>query len=409
MKNKVINAATCDVREAAEESFAGFDSVTINAATLITGARAKELMNKYPVTLNVATVIEVPEDQDITVKSINGKGEIGPDADGTGVFLMVNGKLTIADGSLEAVKSYYRIMVNGKILMPKSYQGQFSNITANGATEYYPDGAFILRGDTEVDDLFVMRAANTLYYCSGTLFFLDTALNTENLLEKGLRFTGRNIVVAESLLTKLVSQFDEEAEIIRVPDGTKHIDDDLELKPKTIKRYGTKLFVSGDVSIQDAEALSALEYLYADGDVSIRKDLEDAFEEIESVYDELKVIDPDMGYISDRPMLKVGPSVLKKYPAGVRIEDCAKVTLSEDLSPEDIMEKLHISDCALVVCSKEQEEAVNMIAEDVAMVKFSGQGEEETEDEKAMVGGILGGFFGKLKDTQVINAAEYKM
>ena len=60
------------------------------------------------------------------------------------------------------------------------------------------------------------------------------------------------------------------------------------------------------------------------------------------------------------------------------------------------MEKLHISDCALVICSKEQEEAVNMIAEDVAMVKVSGQGEEETEDEKGM-------------DTQLINAAEYKM
>ena len=73
------------------------------------------------------------------------------------------------------------------------------------------------------------------------------------------------------------------------------------------------------------------------------------------------------------------------------------------------MEKLHISDCALVVCSKEQEEAVNVIAEDVAMVKVSCLGEEEAEDEDGMAGGILGGFFGKLKDTQVINAVEYKM
>ena len=408
MKNKVINAATCDVREATEDSFAGFDNITINAATLITGAHAKELMNKYPVTLNVATVIEVPEGQDIIVKSINGKGEIGPDSDGTGVFLMINGKLTIADGSLDAVKSYYRIMVNGKILMPKSYQGQLSNITANGKTEYYPDGAFILKGNTEIDELFIMRAANTLYYCPGDLFFLDTALDTEKLLGKGLRFAGRKIVVAESLLAKLVSQFDEEAEIVRVPDGTKHIDDDLELKPKTIRRYGTKLFVSGNVSIQDAEALSALEYLYAEGDVSVVKELEEAFEEIESVFDELKVIDPDMGYLSDRPMLKVGPAVLKKYPAGVRIDDCAKVTISEDLSPEDIMEKLRISGCALVVCSKEQEEAVNMIAKDVAMINVSEQ-DQGDETEECMVGGILGGILGKLKDTQVINAAEYKM
>ena len=57
--------------------------------------------------------------------------------------------------------------------------------------------------------------------------------------------------------------------------------------------------------------------------------------------------------------------------------------------------------------SKEQEEAVNMIAEDVAMIKISGQDQEESAD--GMVDGILGGFFGRLKDAQVINAAEYKM
>lgn len=406
MKNKVINAATCDARGVTEDSLAGFDSITVNAAFLITDARAKELMNKYPVTLNVATVLDVPEGRNIAIKFINGKGEIGPDADGTDVFLLVNGKLTIADGSLDAVKSYYRIMVNGKLLMPASYQGQFSNITANGKTEYYPDGAFILKRDTEVDDLFVLRAANTLYYCPGDLFFLDLGLHTEKLLEKGLRFAGQRIIIAESLLDKLVSRFSEEAEILRVPDGTKRVDDDLELTSKAVKRYGTKLFVSGDVSIHEGEALSSMEYLYVDGTVKIDKDLEDAFDGLECVYDELKIIDPNLGCLSDRPMLKVGPAVLKKYPGGVRIEDCAKVMISEELTPEEIMDKLRISDCALVVCSREQEEAVNMIAEDVAMVRVSGQ---EQEGPGGMVDDMLGGFFGKLKDTQVINAAEYKM
>lgn len=80
--------------------------------------------------------------------------------------------------------------------------------------------------------------------------------------------------------------------------------------------------------------------------------------------------------------------------------------ISEELTPEEIMDKLQISDCALVVCSKEQEEAVNMIAEDVAMVRVSGQ---KQEGPGGMVDDMLGGFFGRLKDTQVINAAEYKM
>ena len=357
--------------------------------------------------MNVANVLEVPDGQNITVKSINGKGEIGPDADGTGVFLMVNGKLLVADGSAEAVKSYYKIMVNGKVLMPKSMEGQFANFQVNGKTEYYPNGASILKADTAIDDLFIQRAANTLYYCSGNLFFLDNGINAEALIQKGLKIAARKITIAESLVDRLISQFDEEAEIVRVPDGTVLIDDDLELKQKTIKKYGTKLLVTGDVSIMDAEALSSLEYLFVDGTVRVAKDLAEAFDEVESVYDVLKVIDPEQGLLSDRPMLKVGASVLKKYPHGVRIEDCAKVTLSEDLSPEDIMEKMKISDCAVVVCMKEQEEAVNMIAEDVAMIKIAGQDQEDSGD--GMVDGILSGFFGKLKDAQVINAAEYKM
>ena len=408
-KNKMINAATCDARAVTEESLAGYENITINAAILIVNERSKELLNKYPVTMNAATVLEIPDGENISVQSINGKGEIGPDADGTGVFLIVNGKLFIADGSQDAVRSYYRIMVNGKVLMPKSYEGRFTNIQVRGKTEYYPDGATILKPDTEIDNLFVLRAANTLYYCSGNLFFLDPGIDTEKLLSKGLKFTAKKVVIAESLIGKLVSLIDEEAEIVKVPDGTKLISDDLDLKPKTIKKYGTRLCVTGDVSIKDAEALSSLEFLFADGTVSVNKDLEDTFDEIESVYDALRIIDPDLGLISDRPMVKVGAAVLGKYPKGVRVKDCAKVTLSADLSAEDIMEKLHIVDCAMVVCSKEQEEAVNMIAEDVAMIRMSGQDADDEDGEDGMIGGMLGSFLGRLKDTQIINAAEYKM
>ena len=181
----------------------------------------------------------------------------------------------------------------------------------------------------------------------------------------------------------------------------------VELKTKIIRKYGTKLCVCGNVSIQESEALASLEYLFADGTVSVDKELEDAFDEIDSVYTRLKVIDPELGYITDRPMVKIGTAVLKKYPKGVQLEDCATVRLSKELSAEDIIAKLHISDCAVVVCTKEQEEAVSVIAEDVAMIGALGQEQEGGDDEKE--GGIFGSFLNELKDTQVINAAEYKM
>ena len=409
MKTKVINSAVCDARAVTEESLKAFERIIINSSVLIVGEDSKDLLNKYPVTMNVANVLELPAGQNINVQTINGKGEIGPESDGAGSFLMVNGRLTIADGSLDAVKSFYGIHVNGKVLMPRSFEGRFPNIKVNGKIGYYPDGATILKTDTRIDALFILRASNSLYYSSGNLYFLDTELDTEKMIEKGMKFSARKIVIAESLVRTLVSLFDEEAEIVKVPDGTQLIDDDLELKPKTIKKYGTKLCVTGDVSIKDADALSSLEYLFADGTVSVNKDLEEVFDEIESVYDELRVIDPDLGLIADRPIVKVGTSVLEKYPKGVRVEDCAKVTLSEDLSVEDIMDKLHIADCAMVVCSKEQEEAVNMISEDVAVIRVAGQNPEDEDEQDGIIDGGFGSFLGKLRDTQIINAAEYKM
>ncbi len=406
-KNKMINAAVCDAREVTEESLAGYENITINAAALIVGEHSKELLNRYPVTMNAANVLEIPDGLDVSVQSINGTGEIGPDADGSGVFLIANGKLHIVDGSRDALKSYYRILVNGKVLMPKSYEGQFPNIQVSGKTEYYPDGASILKADTQIDDLFISRASSTLYYSSGNILFLDNGIDTEKMISCGFRFAAKKIIITESLIGRLISLFDEEAEIVKVPDGALFVKGDLELKPKTIKKYGTRLCVSGDVTIHNAEALSSLEYLFADGTVNVSPDLEDAFDEIESLYDELKITDPDLGSVSDRPFVKIGEAVLKQYPKGVLIKDCAKVTLSETLSTEDILEKLHIEDCAIVACTKEQEEAVHVIAKDVGMIQASGQTQEDEED--GMVSGMLGSFFGRLKDTQMINAAEYKM
>lgn len=397
MKNKKIKAVSCDARNVSEDSLAGFDKVSINAATLILGEHAKELFNKYPVTLNTATTIEVPDDKDIVYKTVNGKHEIEPEADGTDVLLIVNGKLTISNDSKEAVKTFYKIIVNGKVLLPKSLKGSLSNMIVNGKADYYPDGAVILKNYTEIDDIFVLRASSTFYYCPGTLFFLDQTIDADKLISNGIRFSAKSVVIAESLLSKLVLLFDEETDIVRVPDGTNLIDDDLDLMPKTIKKYGTKLYVCGDISIEDAESLASLEYLFTEGNVTLRKDLEDSFDKINSVYDELVIIDPDIEYVIGHSKAYVGATMLNNKPKGVIVEDCAKVQLSEELTSEDILNKLKISDCALVACAKKQEEAVHMIATDVARIRATdGEGGNEKENEIS-------------SDTQIINTVDYIM
>ena len=50
-----------------------------------------------------------------------------------------------------------------------------------------------------------------------------------------------------------------------------------------------------------------------------------------------------------------------------------------------------------------------MIVEDVAMIQVSGQGSDDEDGEDGGTLGMLGSFLGKLKDTQIINTAEYEM
>ena len=57
----------------------------------------------------------------------------------------------------------------------------------------------------------------------------------------------------------------------------------------------------------------------------------------------------------------------------------------------------------MVICTKEQEEAVSIIAEDVAMIGAQGRNRKVARMK------IFGSFLNELKDNQVINAAEYKM
>lgn len=393
MKNKVINTALCDAREVKEENLQGFEDITVNAACLIVNDRAKDVLNRYPVTLNVASTIEIPED--IRLKIVNGKEELGPDADGKDLFLLVNGSLTIRNGSLEAANSYSGIQVNGRVLMPESDRGKVRNLNVNGETLYYPDEASLLKPDTEIDRLFLARATHPFYHCPGWIFFLDTEIKQALGADRKIRFSAEKIIIDESLISEMIPRITEETEIICVPSGTRLIQDDLELKKNTVQKFGSKLFVCGDVTIHDEKAISGLDYLYATGTVRVDKTLEEAFEKIESHYEQYESIDPEAEYLYDRISVRVGSDSLIKNPAGIYIKACAKVILLPDLSPTEIRERIHISDCALVCCNREQEDSVRFVSEDVAVIELSDKekGEENKKETKALT----------------VNAAQYRL
>ena len=72
-KKLLINCASCDARKLQEENCSAYESITVNAATVLASEASKAVMNRLPFALNCANVIEVEGDVDL--RTVNGKAE----------------------------------------------------------------------------------------------------------------------------------------------------------------------------------------------------------------------------------------------------------------------------------------------------------------------------------------------
>ena len=408
MKKMIVNCATCDMRKVSEETLQAYEQIVVNAATVLVTSRAKELVNRYNVTLNAASVQEIPEGENVRVNQQNGAyqltGDGAPQA-GEMAILMVNGSLTIGDDALAAAQAYWSIQVNGSVLLPRSMAGKLSNLSVNGSTDTYPDGAILLRRNAVVDRTFALRIKeNALYWASRRLVFTDPALDVEKLREKGVRFASQTALLCESLAEAVTPLLSEDMDILVIPDGTKFLNGNAKLDKRFLKKHGTRVYVNGDLMVEadGAEAFSQIEYLYVNGQVKIPQDLVDAFEEIDATYDELAIQKPYGKVIEDMVRAAVDTKLLEKYPDGVQVTDCAMVRIAKDVSPELILERLSISDCAKVFCTEEQEAAVSAVSKDVAMIGSMGDMGEDMMD-------LVTGSLHLNPNLKVINASDYVM
>ena len=408
MKKMIVNCATCDMRTVSEETLQSYEQVIVNSAMVLVTAQTKELLNRYNVMLNAADVLEVPAGDDVRVNSHNGAYELTADAApqaGVWAMLMVNGALTIGEDALEAARAYQRIRVNGAVIVPKSMAGKLTNLSVNGSTETYPDGAILLRRNAVIDRTFPLRVReNALYWASRRLVFTDAELNVEKLAEKGVRFASRLALVAESLAEAVTPLLTEDTDILVVPDGTKFANGYAIMDRRFLKKHGTKLYINGDLIVKPeaADVIPEIEYLYVNGQVKIPQDLVDAFEEIGAEYEELVIQKPYGKVIEDVVRAAVDTKLLEKYPDGVQVTDCAMVRIAKDVAPELILERLSIADCAKVFCTEEQEAAVSAVSKDVAMIGSMGEAMDGIAD---MVTGSLH----LNPNVKVINAVDYVM
>ena len=188
----------------------------------------------------------------------------------------------------------------------------------------------------------------------------------------------------------LAPLFADDTELMILPDGTAVLEDDLELSAGTLRRYGTRLYVAGDVTVPEGaeELLGRMEYLHVAGDVLLPAALEEAFYGIPDLeYGSLRVL---LGHaIVGSPQMKLGKAMLDLYPQGVTCVDCAMVGLEETLEPDVIAKKLRFDSCALVRCTEAQENAVLAVSKDVAKVQVRDLRPEDEQETVRMNGVCL--------------------
>ena len=406
-KELIINCAGCDTRNVSEENYTQYENITINASAVLTNETGKAFLNKMPVTLNCANLIEV--ENDVELFTVNGHGEIKctDNPPEKKIVLFANGHLTIEPNTENYLKQCVKIIVNGSVMYPESMGGYLSNMVVNGSSNCYPDEAIILKKNAVIDHLFALRAKNALYWSGKRVIMVDPKLNAEQLKAKGVSFSSKQVIIAESKVEEFLSLIDEKAEFIIVPDGTSVVLDDLTLDESALCRYGKKLYVIGDVSVPfENDCLDSLEYIKINGDAEVPQECKEKFWEVLTEIDgEVKIARAKGTSICDRPHVKITKWMLQQ-DMGIDVKDCMIVEIADDVTRDLITQRLHIEDCCMVRCNEEQEDAVSMISEDVSKID-SKNGNDSSGIEnhtKAALAGII-----KDKDAKIINAASYVM
>lgn len=385
-KNLKVNAAICDVRKITEDVLSIYDSVKINAATVISNQAAQVLLGKYHVKLNSASTTILPENVRFAI--FNGKTVISPSAvvPDEKIFQIINGFLEIEPGSEDALNGYAKIVVNGAVTCPKSIADKAGGLlTVNGQFDTYPDGCIRLKKTAVLDRFFHLRAKQDgVYYAAKRVVALAPDINFEKLAEKNVRFITNKLLVTESLAETAIPFFDEKANISIFPDGCAYVDDDAVLDDTLVKRYGTSLYVDGDLTIPAgaSDLLDKITFLKVDGDLLVARSLKERVLAMDIEYDEIKVVGGTL--IADTASQKITAYMLEQAEDGLSAVDCAHISIGADVTPELLREKLvSIIDCTSVTCtSEEQVSALAFVTvKDVASVSLEGNKEDKHKDE----------------------------
>lgn len=394
-KKLLINCASCDARKIREDDYAHYEAININTSALFTSPEAKAVLNRLPVSIDCAKVIELEGDVDL--RTVNGRGEIRSEdaVPERKFYMLVNGVLNIGPDTRKQLAQCVGMTINGALKCPESVYASLSGVMINGSVACYPDGAIVLKRNAVIDGLFALRAKSALYWAERRMIMVDAELDAEALKSKGASFSAKEVIIARSKVEAMLGLIDERAELTIVPDGTAVVLDDITLDAAALHRHGKRLYVIGDVAVpENASALDELEYLNIRGDARVPEQHREKFlDKLADISGEVKLARPKGASIVDKPIVKVTKWMLEQQPAGIEVIDCAVVKIADDIPKELLAERLRIEDCGVVKCGEELEDTIAMVCENVGRIGG--------ESDSVMAG------LKDMMETKFINAAEY--
>lgn len=395
-KKLMVNTAVMDMTGTREESLAAYSEIKINAATVIVSEEVRPLLSRYGVKINAAAVVGVPNGCKVSV--VNGNSELtAASAAKEATALIVNGALYVSADAEEAIASYEKIFVNGHIYAPESIQGLAGKIQLNGSATYYPDSYRLIRGNLNIDRMFLLRAKEgEQYFITGNLLITDDSLKTDELLRKNLRFRAKTAYLSGAY-EDAAALIDEATAVELIPEGYKVCVSSLHLDESAFHRYGKSICVLGDfIADRGARAhLDSLTDLFVYGCAKIPEADKDAYLQKLRRFGSLSIYKGAL--IGDEGSLAVNGELLAEYEDGVTIEDCGAVIVDPELDAGILREKVHmISDCGAVKCAPDQLGVLRKRAKECGYVGILAEedAEEHADDSD---------------DTVVINAATYAL
>ncbi|MDO4471092.1 MAG: hypothetical protein Q4C84_14750, partial [Bacillota bacterium] len=381
-----------------------YEKMMINTDLVIVSPSSKSILNRLPLTLNHDCTIELEDDAEIEVQAINGSYEItGTTAVHEHTLLSVNGDLHIHPGTEESLQKYERIHVNGSVTCPKSLEGYLAKLSANGSVSVYPDDCVILDDTFVVDKYFPLRAREgRRYYVKDAVIVQDKSADMEKLVQKNVQFITRQLIVPEEMAEACVELFDEKTEFTVTPAGmTLHYGDTV-LNEQLIEKNGDRIYVYGNLTIPDNSNLRALSdsitKLTVKGNVTLKKNQAEEFKKLNAEYNDL-TFKWEGRLIEKKISVKVDKTLLESSPEKLLVRNTASAKIASDVTPELILERLKIENCAKVSCSEEQESTVAAVSQNVAAIV-----KESNEELSERSGG-----FDDLLSAKVINADSYVM